>query len=199
MFRYCRNMALTYSDVGVHIFGEREFDAAEFARRTGNPRAAKVLSELLIRGVVARKRRGRYRFLRPSARPDLRSSEWERMREIVLGGPNPKTWDGPTAVEAWTGGRYRVSPTVYSIIFHLAVPKGAVPAWEDYLSRYGVSLKARKRIGARVELREVSRVRAVALNGEPVPPRADVVSLIRAHPGIYADAEALLIDRPDSA
>lgn len=187
-------MALTYSDVGAHIFGEREFDAAEFARRTGNPRAAKVLSELLIRGVVARKRRGRYRFLRPSERPDMRSSEWERMREILLGGPNPKTWDGPTAVEAWTGGRYRVSPTVYSTVFHVAVPEGAVPAWGDYLSSYGISLNARKRIGARVELREVPRVHAVVLNGEPVPPRADVVSLIRAHPGIYADAEALLID-----
>jgi len=191
-------MALTYSDVGAHVFGEREFDTAEFARRTGNPRAAKILSELLIRGVVARKRRGRYRFLRPSERPD-RPSEWARMREIVLGGPDPKAWDGPTAVKAWTGGRYRVSPTVYSTIFHVAVPRGSVPAWEEYLSRYGVSLNGRKRIGARVELREVPRVRSVVLHGEPVPPRADVVAMIRAHPGIYADAEALLIDRSDRA
>ncbi|HKV89735.1 MAG TPA: hypothetical protein VJQ43_00880 [Thermoplasmata archaeon] len=191
-------MALTYSDVGAHLFGEREFDVAEFARRTGNPRAAKVLSELLIRGMVARKSRGRYRFLRPAERPDLRLSEWERMRKIVLGGPDPKTWDGSTAVEAWTGGRYHVSPTVYTTIFHVAVPVGCLSDWEDYLSSYGISLNGRKRIGARVELREVPRVRAVVLNGELVPPREDVVSMIRAHPGIYAGAEALLIDRSSS-
>jgi hypothetical protein len=189
-------MALTYSDVGAHLFGEREFDAAEFARRTGNPRASKVLSELLIRGVVARTRRAHYRFLRPSERPDLRRHEWERMREIVLGGPDPKTWDGPTAVEVWTGGRYRVSPSVYSAVFHVAVPKGATPVWESYLSSHGVTLRGRKRIGARVELRETPRVRAVLLSGEPVPTREAVVAMIRAHPGIYADAEALLIERP---
>jgi len=199
VFRYYRNMALTYSDVGAHIFGEREFDAAEFGRRTGNPRAAKVLSELLVRGVVARKRRGRYRFLRPSERPDLRIFEWRRMREIALGGPDPKTWDGPTAVEAWTGGRYRVSPTVFTAVFHVAVPKGATPNWERYLSNHGVSLKGRKRIGARIELREVRRVRAEVLNGEPVPPREVVLSMIRAHPGIYANAEALVIGRPGDA
>lgn len=187
-------MALTYADVGAHIFGEREFDSAEFARRTGNPRAAKVLSELVIRGVAARKRRGRYRFLRPSEKPDLRLLEWNRVRSAILDGPNPKAWDGPSAVEAWTAGRYRVAPSVYSAFFNVAVPTGSIPLWEAYLSARGISLRSRKRIGPRVELREESDLHPSELSGEPVIPRERVVEFIREHPGIYAGAEELLLD-----
>lgn len=190
-------MSLTYADVGAHIFGEREFDAAEFARRTGNPRAAKVLSELLIRGAVTRKRRGRYRFLRPSERPDLRASEWERVRDIVLNGPDPKAWDGASAVEVWTNGGYHVSPSLYSRVYNLAVPEKDIPLWSRYLASHGVSSHPGKRVGARVELRGVPTVHSEIVAGEPVLPRSEVIALIRAHPGIFADAEALLIDRSD--
>ncbi len=185
-------MSLTYADVGAHIFGEKVFDAGEFGRRTGNPRAAKVLSELVIRGVVGRKGRGHYRFLRPSERPDLRIREWERVRKLVLDGPGPKAWDGASAVEVWTGGRYRVSPSMYLRIFSVAVPKGHRRIWVDYLAKRGLTLRSRKRVGARVEIREVPSLRWESVDGESVLPRAETVDLIRAHPGIYAGAEALL-------
>lgn len=192
-------MALTYVDVGSHIFGEREFKAIDLAHRTGNPRAAKMLSELMIRGVVTRTRRGYYKFLRPAERPDLRAAEWARVRDIVLHGPGPKAWDDSSAVEAWTGGRYVVSPSVYARVFHLAVPNTAVALWRDYLSRHGVSTASRKRVGARVELRGVARLHVTEVNGEPVIPRGDVVRLIRAHPGIYANAEELFVRRPSGS
>jgi hypothetical protein len=188
-------MSLTYADVGAHIFGEREFDAGEFGRRTENPRPAKVLSELAIRGVVGRKGRGHYRFLRPSERPDLRIREWERVREIVLNGPGPKAWDGASAVEMWTSGRYRVSPSMYLRTYSVAVPAGHRRFWVPYLAKRGLSLRSRKRVGARVEIREVPSLRLEKLDGEPVLPRTEVVALIRAHPGIFAGAEALLNER----
>lgn len=187
-------MGLTYADVGAHIFGEREFDAAEFSRRTGNPRGAKILSELVIRGVVARKRRGRYRFLRPSEKPDLRLFEGSRVRKAILEGPNPKAWDGPSAVEVWTDGRYRIAPSVYSSFFNVVVPVGSLPAWEAYLAGRGISLRSRKRVGPRVELREEARLRPSSVHGEPVISRERVVALIRDHPGMYAGAEELLLD-----
>lgn len=192
-------MALTYTDVGMHMFGEREFDAREFARRTGNPRAAKLLSELRIRGVVGRIRRGRYKFLRPSERPDVRSAEWERVRTMLLMGPDPKAWDGPTAVEVWTGGRYRVSPSLYSRVYHLAIPAGARADWMAYLADHRIPAKPTKRVGAWAELREVPDLAAVTLAGEPVLARADILALVRDHPGLYADAEGLLLDRSESS
>jgi hypothetical protein len=191
-------MSLTYADVGAHIFGERVFDAGEFGRRTGNPRPAKVLSELVIRGVVARKGRGHYRFLRPNERPDLRIREWERVREVVLDGPDPKAWDGASAVEVWTKGRYRVSPSMYYRIYSVAVPKNHRRLWVPYLAKHGLSLRSRKRVGARVEIREVPSFMSENLDGESVLPRKDVVALIRAHPGIFAGAEVLLDERSHS-
>jgi hypothetical protein len=188
-------MSLTYADVGAHIFGERVFDAGEFGLRTGNPRAAKVLSELVIRGIVGRKGRGHYRFLRPSERPDLRIREWERVREIILDGPGPKAWDGASAVELWTDGRYRISPSMYYRIYSVVVPKGRRRLWVPYLAKHGLSLRSRKRVGARVEVREVSALRSEIVDGEPVLPREEVVALIRGHPGIFAGAEALLNER----
>ena len=192
-------MALTYTDIGTHIFGEKEFSSGDFARRTGNPRAAKLLSELLVRGVVTRNGRGRYRFLRPAERPDLCGAEWERVRNTILESPLPKAWDGPSAVEAWTDGRYKVSPSLYSRVFCIAVPESKIADWIAYLSRRGVSTRARKRVGARVELRGISPFRTETVDGEPVIPREEVSALIREHPGVYANAETLLRDRPRSS
>lgn len=187
-----RNMSLTYTDVGTHIFGAREFPASEFARRTGNPRAAKLLSELVVRGVVERTRRGRYRFLGPAERPDLREVEWDRVRKVILSGPEPKAWTGATAVEAWTRGRYVVSPSPYSRIFELAVKEEAVESWRKFLAANRVSVCARKRVGGSVKLHPLATVHRVYVEGEPVIPRRETIALIREHPGVYASAEELV-------
>ncbi len=189
-------MTIRYEDVGAHLFGEREFTSGEFARRVGTPRAAKILSELKYRGTVSRTGHGTYRFLRPAERPDRRIYEWTRARRAVLAGPNPKAWTGSTAVEVWTGHRYTVSPSAFSRVFELAVPSRSVVRWRKYLSRRKISVDPRKRVGARVDLVSVPAVRAVMVNDEPVIPRREVVSLIRAHPAIYANSEELLLDEP---
>jgi hypothetical protein len=190
-------MGLTYSDAGALHFGRREFTSAEFGRRFRTPRGAKLLSELKRRGVVARSGRGRYRFLGPEERPDLRSVEWARVREIVLRGPSPKAWTGTTAVEAWTDSRYTVSPTVYCRFFDLAIPSGRLGEWKEYLRRHRVSVDPRRRVGARVNLMPTRNLLVTFLNGEPVVPRAVVLKVIREHPSIYADAEGLLLDKPE--
>ncbi len=192
-------MSLTYADIGSHLFGERIFRTSDFARLTGNPRAAKVLSELVIRGVVTRTGRGCYRFLRPAERPDLRASEWGRVRSIVLNGPEPKAWDGATAVEIWTRGAYRTSPSLYSRSFHVLVPAAKVNLWKNYLGKHHVATHSRKRIGARVDIRGTRHFRRVVLDGEPVIPRDHVVSLVRSKPGVFADAEGMIVDRPRSS
>jgi hypothetical protein len=189
-------MAISYEEIGVHLFGEAEFTSGEFARRVGTPRAAKILSELKHRGIVSRLGRGTYRFLRPVERPDRRSSEWSRTKRVVLAGPSPKAWTGSTAVELWTGHRYTVSPSAFSRIFELAVPSRSVSAWKDYLRGNKVRVDSRKRVGARVELVPVRKVRVAIVDGEPVIPRREVVLLIRTHPAIYANSEELLLDQP---
>jgi len=189
-------MALRYEDVGTHVFGEEEFTSGEFARRVSNPRAAKILSDLKHRGVVARIGHGRYRFLRPGERPDLRRSEWDRAKHIILEGPGPKAWTGSSAVELWTGYRYTVSPSAFVRIFELAVPTASMGLWKEYLKGHHVATDSRRRVGARVELVPVRTVKGVIVNGEPVIPRREVVSLIREHPGIYASAEDLLLAGP---
>ena len=186
-------MPLNYEDVGALHFGEDAFTSEEFARRIGTPRAAKILSELKHRGIVARLGHGKYRFLRPGERPDRRLYEWNRTRRIVLDGPAPKAWTGSTAVELWTGHRYTVSPSAFSRVFELAVPARSVGKWKEYLRGHRVAVDSRKRVGARVELVPVRAVRSETLDGEPVILRRNVVSLIRAHPAIYADAEGLLL------
>jgi hypothetical protein len=189
-------MALTYNDVVSSLFGDRTFSSREFARRTGNPRAAKVLSELKHRGLVERVGRGFYRCLSPADRPDLRGLEWARVRHIVLSGPEPKAWAGETAVEHWTGGRYKLAPSLYSRIFSLAIPSGREESWKEYLAVHGVSTMARKRVGARVELVPRRRFKAILVNGEPVIPRGEVERMIREHPALYGDAKELLLGRP---
>lgn len=189
-------MSLTYNDVVNSLFGEKSFSSRELARRTGNPRAAKVLSELKHRGLVERVARGTYRCLSPSARPDLRGAEWARVRSIVLSGPEPKAWAGGTAVEHWTGGRYKLAPSLYSRIYSLAIPSGNEEVWKVYLSRHGVSTSNRKRVGARVELVPSRSLKSVLVNGEPVIPRHEVEALIMGHPALYGDAKELIVDRP---
>jgi len=189
-------MALTYNDVVSSLFGERTFSTGEFARRTGNPRAAKVLSELKHRGLVERVGRGAYRCLGPGDRPDLRGSEWARVRSVVLSGPGPKAWARETAVEHWTGGRYKLAPSLYSRVFSLAIPKGREAMWRDYLAHHGVSTVTRKRVGARVELIPRRALNLSVINGEPVITREEVERMIKEHPSLYGDAKELLLDRP---
>lgn len=194
MFRYSGSMALTYTDVLNSLFGSRRFTAEEFARRSGNPRAAKLLSELKHRGVVERLDRGTYRCLGPSERPDLRSGEWARVRAIVLAGPAPKAWTGATAVELWTGGRYRMAPSLYTRIFELAVPRNRMGTWTRYLADRGVSTISGKRIGAHVRLVPTKRLAAASVEREPVISRDEVERLIGEHPALYGNALELLRD-----
>ncbi len=199
IFRFYRNMPLTYTDFLAHFFGSAPFTTGEFSRRSGNPRAAKVLSELKHRGVVERLGRGRYRCLGPAERPDLREVEWNRVRTIALSGPSPKAWTAETAVESWTGGRYVMSPSLFTRVFHLAVPIDKLAEWHEHLARTGASTRVRKRIGGRIELHPVKKVRFVTIHGEPVIPRAEVLRLIRNHPALYGNAGALLSERPSNA
>jgi len=196
MFRCYRNMALTYNDVVTSLFGSEPFTSRDFARKVENPRAAKVLSELKHRGLVERLGRGTYRCLNPEDRPDLRRGEWNRVRSIVLSGPGPKAWAGETAVEHWTGGRYRLAPSLYSRVFTLAIPSNREKVWKEYLANHGVSTTRRKRVGARVELVPTEELKPTWVEGEPVVPRRDVERMIREHPTLYGDAERLLLDRP---
>ena len=188
-------MSLTYFDALTSSFGDESFTTAELANRFGTSRSAKLLSELKHRGLVERVGRGTYRCLSPKERPDLRSAEWSRVRAVVLAGPEPKAWAGASALELWTAGGYRVSPSAYSRVYELAVPRSRVNEWIHYLSSSRVSTDARKRIGARVRLVPTDNLRVVKLGGEPVISRREVTRLIREHPGLYGNAEDLLIDR----
>ena len=189
---------MTYSDAAALLFGSSSFTSRDFAIRTGNPRAAKVLSDLKRRGVVERLGRGRYRCLAPAERPDIRASEWNRVRSIVLSGPDPKAWTGETAVETWTNGRYIVSPSVFSRVYALAIPRDRLTEWRAYLAANGVSTRRHKRVGAVVELHPVDKLSAVLLGGEPVIRRHEIERLIAEHPALYGNAKELLIARPSN-
>lgn len=193
-FRCIGSVPLTYTDALGHFFGSEAFSSREFALRTGNPRAAKVRSELTHRGIVERLGRGRYRCLAPGERPDLRSAEWRRVRSVTLRGPESKAWTGETALEAWTDGRYTVSSSTFRRVFDLAVPERSVDRWERYLGSHGVSTSSRKRVGARVNLHPVRALEVVRLRGEPVVPRREVELLIENHPALYGNAKELLLD-----
>lgn len=187
-------MALTYEDIGTRFFGDREFSTGEFGRRIGTPRAAKTLAELKRRGVVARTARGRYRFLSPVERPDLRSAEWARVRDIILSAPFVKAWAGSTAVEVWTRGRYFVSASPYLREFNVAILPVDRPSWEGYLRKFGVARAIRKRVGAVVRLWPTSGLVPEMVRGEPVISRSATEELIRAEPSIYAGARDLIRD-----
>lgn len=189
-------MPLTYGDVVSSLFGGKPFTARDLARRANAPRAAKILSELKHRGLVERIGRGTYRCLGPGERPDLRAAEWSRVRRIVLAGPSRMAWAGRSAIELWTGGRYRISPSPFYRIFEVAVPADRVAEWREYLANRNVATHTGKRVGARVDLVPVHRVKSVNLAGEPVIPRALVESIIDEHPALYAGAKDLLLDGP---
>ena len=191
-------MAFTYYDAATLVFGSREFTTREFTARTGNHSAAKVLSHLKSRGLVERVGRGRYRCLSPEERPDLRSADYLRVRRLILEAPLRKAWTGPSAVEVWTGGKYIVSPTILTMLFHVAIPVDDMEAWRDYLRMNRLSTGGGKRIGAWVKLimRE-NWVDIETVDDEPVISRRETVSLIRDHPALYGGAEELINDRPD--
>ena len=186
-----------YAEAAALLFGSREFSAREFALRTANPRAAKLLSELKRRGLVARTGRGLYRNLSPEERPDPRARDWARARDMILKAGLPMAWDGPSAVEAWTGGSYAVSPSVLTREFHVVVPKASLKRWKNYLARLGLLPSPRKRIGARVLLRPVERLPPLTtLAGEPVISRGEALRIVRGNPAVYAGAEDWFVARP---
>lgn len=188
-------MGLTYFEVLRDEFGEREFSTRDLSTLLGGGRAAKILSELKMRGLVARTGRGRYRVLRGEETPDLRLLEWERIKSIVLSGPDPKAWSDSTAVEVWTDGSYRLAPNPFMRVFYLAVPRGRISEWRAYLESKGVSLGGGKRVGGSVKLIPRTRLRVERHGAEPVIPLTETRRLIREHPALYADAGALLADR----
>jgi len=185
-------MPLRYSEAASLAFGASPFTAREFAMRTGSPRAARTLSELKMRGEVERVARGRYRLLSPPERPDRREGEWSRVRRLLLDAKLPMEWTGPEAVGLWTGWRYTVSPSVFTKVFTIDVPEDTLPAWEAYLRRCRVSTDPRRRIGAIARLNPVKHLHGTRHRGEPVIPREEVMSMIRNHRGIYAEASRLV-------
>jgi len=199
IFRLSRNMSIDYYEAASLSFGERPFSTREFTSRTASPRAAKTLSELKSRGLVERLGRGRYRLLSPSARPDRRAKEWGRAKELLLGSGLPMAWSGPSAVEIWTGGRYYVAPSFFVRLWYIDVPKESLPAWLRFLRDHRLSTNPRGRLGNKVILHPVSRLRRVRLHGEPVVPRRVVLDTIRSHRAIYANADRLVVHGPGSA
>jgi hypothetical protein len=187
-------MSLSYAESLGSLFGARPFTTREFARRANVPRAAKILSELKSRGLVERTGRGTYRNLAPNERPDLRTSEWNRVHDAVLAGPEPKAWTGKTAVEVWTAGRYRVAASPFLRVFELSVPARSMETWGRYLAERKVRTRAGKRVGACVTLVPSDRFRRELLSGEPVIPRSEVERLIEEHPALFANAKELLVD-----
>lgn len=185
-------MGLTYLDAAALAFGRRPFSTAEFRSRIGASRAAKLLHEMKARGLVERVGRARYRLLAPEERPDVRAVEWARARRIILDAPLRMAWTGPTAVEAWTRGRYRVGSTPFRREFHIAIPTEDEAAWRAYLHEKGLPTDRRRGVGATVVLDVVEELDVETVNGEPVISRADVVDTIRRHPGLYAEAEDLI-------
>lgn len=187
-------MGITYSDVIALRFGEREFTTRDLSIATGSTRPAKLLSELKKRGLVERLDRGLYRLLRPAERPDIRNLEWGRIKDAINSAPWPHAWTDSTAIEIWTNGRYRISPSPFLRIFHLAIRKVDEERWRIYLKERGISVKGKKRIGALVTIVTKSRLIYTIKNGEKVVPREETIEIIRTHPGLYADAEDLIAD-----
>lgn len=173
-------------------FGTEPFTVEEFRVRIGSLRPVQTLSELKSRGLVLRLGRGRYRLLEPSERPDLRAAEWNRVRSLILDSGLPMAWTGPDAVALWTGWRYTISPTMFLREFHIEVPEEDAGAWSRYLRAHRVSTSHLRRTGAVVRLRTGKRRAYSRHRGEPVIPRSETMALIRAHRGLYAEADKLV-------
>lgn len=101
-------------------------------------------------------------------------------------------WTGPTGVAVWTGARYYVSPSVYLSEFHISVPRKAESAWRSYLRKNRISTEPSRRIGSSVVIHSATHFKREFHSGEPVIPRADILTMIRAHRGIYAEADKLV-------
>ncbi len=186
-------MGMTYFDVLKMEFGRREFSISDIARITGNDRPRKLLSEMKMSGKIRRTGRGTYVIPRPIRKVDSRSIEWKRVRDIIFEAPFDKAWTGNTAVEIWTDGAYVTMPNSYLLVYDLLVRKTDVGMWKEYLRRHSVSYAGKKRVGCYVALEGTDEIRSVVVNGEPVIPKEDVVKLIREHPGLYAEAEDLIV------
>lgn len=185
-------MCANYAEAAALLFGSRPFTVREFSARISYTRASRILSELKTRGVVARIGRGRYRLLGPDERPDLRAAEWNRVYRALRNSQLPMVWTDADAVQVWTGGCYTISPSVFIREFHIEVPRSAVARWRDYLRSRRISTNARRGIGARVILSTSREFRVTMHGGEPVISRRATLALIRAHPGLYANAAALV-------
>jgi len=185
-------MPFDYYEAAALSFGAETFSTREFALRTGSLRPAKTLSELKMRGLAERLGRGTYRLLGPSERPDLRSVARARVRALLLASGLPMAWAGPTAVALWTGGRYFVSPSIYLMQFHISIPRRSEAKWRAYLRKHRISANPARRIGCTVLIQPTGRFAREFHSGNPVVPRTQVLALIRAHRGIYADADKLV-------
>jgi len=193
-------MSLTYADAAALVFGTKPFTVPEFARRTGSPRAAKTLSELKRRGLVARIGRGRYRYLEADERADPRAEEGNRARRAILDAGLPMAWTGSSAVEVWTAHRYYVGPSVFLRVFHLVVPAKSLDAWRAYLRSRRISSSNRRSIGVRVVLEPVRRMPALeTVEGERVISREAALEIVRANRAAYAAADKLFLKRPHRA
>lgn len=185
-------MTVGYADAIALAFGDSPFSVREFGIRIGSLRPAQTLSELKTRGVLARVGRGRYRMLAPQERPDLRSSEWGRVRRLLLSSGLPMRWAGRDAVAVWTGWRYTVSPSVYVREFEVEVPENSKREWVSYLKRYRISTDPRRRTGAVVRIRTRAGANFSTHRGEPVISREETLRLIRSHRGLYGEADRLV-------
>ena len=187
-------MVLTYLDAASLAFGARAFTLAEFSSKIGSRRAARLLSEMKVRGHVERTGRGLYRILPPDERPDLRGTEWDRVNRLLLDANLPMAWTDADAVRLWTGGRYTVSPSAYLKEFHIEVPDTSVDNWRGYLRTHRVSTNPRRKVGSKVVLRPTGHFRHSVHHGEPVIPKGRTLALIRNHRGLYANADELIED-----
>jgi hypothetical protein len=185
-------VVLTYLDAVILAFGSRPFTVREFSSRIGAPRATRLLSEMKTRGWVERTGRGSYRVLPPDERRDMRAAEWTRVTRLLLDAPLPMAWTDADAVRVWTGGRYTVAPSAFSREFHLEIPESTKSEWIEYLRAHRISMNGRRRVGSKVVLTVPRRFRRTFHRGEPVVPRSATARMIKAHRGLYGDAEKLL-------
>lgn len=183
---------MTYSEVISLRFGKSEFSVKDLELATNNARSAKLLSELKTRGIVERIGRGEYRLLDASYRPDIRSIEWNRVRNIIKRAPWSYVYADSSAVEIWTDERYIVSPSPFTRVFFLEVRKTDLAKWKSYFYSHGISIIGKKSVGAFVHLIPRIEFEAIEKDGEYVIPKSEVIKMIRKHPGKYAGADKLI-------
>jgi hypothetical protein len=182
-------MSPTYLDAVTLAFGSRPFSVREFSSRIGANRATRLLNEMKVRGWIERTGRGTYRALPPEERRDMRAHEWTRVNRLLLGSRLPMAWTDADAVRVWTGGRYTVSPSAFLREFHIEIPKEKKGEWIVYLRAHRISTDPRRRVGSKVVLTVPHRFRRTLHRGEPVIPRSATAAMIKAHRGLYGDAE----------